>query len=111
MSKDTTSSAFVNATKDQLEKWKKEHGGVFALELMNKKGEKFQCIVRKPGIVDLQRAYASNDKKPFTFGESLFNNCKLHVHPDVTTNDALLLRAYALMADTVDVAEGTIKEV
>lgn len=106
----SNSNGWSEPTKEQIEKWKKEYTGVHRLTVKDKKGNKYIAIVRKPGITDLQRAYASNDKKPFTFGQSLFENCQLSTNPEIYKSDALLLRAHTLMAETVDVAEGEITE-
>lgn len=89
-----TNTEWQEPTADQIAAWKKEFNckeiTVFAA-LDDRDNTRKKAYFRPPGLVDLQRAAASESSKKGTNAESIFNNCRLACHPDVLSYEPLKL--------------------
>lgn len=94
-------------TKTDIAAWKKEHGEVYQIEVDDK-----ILILRRPGIQDLERAMAADPKrkKPFNFNRSIHNNCKLYEDPGFSSDDQVLLAAYAQFDEIIEMREAQLKK-
>jgi hypothetical protein len=100
---------FVLPTKSEIDALKKKHGKLFQIAV-KKDGKDYFAILRKPKIVDLQVASASEKKKAFTFNASIWANCKLVSDPAIDGDDDLLMGAYSQIDEIIETAEASIKE-
>jgi hypothetical protein len=99
---------------EQIAKWKKEHPkGVIQISLTipTQPNKKFDAYLRTPDMADIQRAIASDRKKPFSAGQSIWENCKLSAHPEIEKDDSLLMGLFVECANTFDIADSTSKKV
>ena len=94
------------ATPEQIEAWKREHGEVFAIEV-----DGGVLYVRKPSRRDLSFAYSAAAKKSgLEYMESIMKNCKLGGDESIITEDAKFMGASAQMATLIEVKEAQIKK-
>lgn len=96
--------------KAEIEKLKKEHGEIFQVDVKEKDGTVRSAILRKPKMRDLQVATASEKKKPMSFAQSIWSNCKLVGDPAIEASDYLIAGAYAQLDEIVEFAEASVKK-
>lgn len=94
-------------TKEQIAAWKKEHGAVYQIDVDGK-----ILILRQPTIQDLERAMAADPKrkKPFNFNRSIHTNCRLYEDPGFSSDDQVLLSAYAEFDQIIEMREAELKK-
>lgn len=94
-------------TETQIAAWKKQHGAIYEINVGDK-----SLFIRKPKIVDLERAMASDPtkKKPFNFNRSIVTNCKLWVSEGMLDDDDCLEAIYEKIGDIAETVDATIKK-
>jgi len=70
------------ATPEQIEQWKKDHGAVYAVEV-----DGHVCYLRKPDRAVMACASVALKDSPFQYLEEIFNNCKVGGSDIFDTND------------------------
>lgn len=93
------------ATPEQIEAWKAEHGEVFAIIV-----EDSVLYVRKPTRKDLSYASASAKNGGLDYIEALMKNCKLGGDETIITDDGKFMGASGQMATLVEIKAATIKK-
>lgn len=93
----------MEATKEQIESWKKEHGEVFKITVDDK-----SCYLKKPSRKTLAYASSVATKDPIKFNEIILNGSWLAGDEDIKTNDTLFLSASAKLAELIEVKEAEI---
>ncbi len=93
------------ATPEQIEAWKAEHGEVFAIVV-----EDSVLYVRKPTRKDLSYASASAKNGGLDYIEALMKNCKLGGDETIITDDGKFMGASGQMATLVEIKAATIKK-
>lgn len=93
------------AAAEQIEKWKKEHGGVNVIEVEDKR-----CYLKpltRP-IVSLATAAAATDT--FAFSETVLANCWLDGDEEIKTEDAYFYGANRIISELVEVKKASLKK-
>ncbi len=101
--------AYKLPSKTEIDALKKKHGKVFIITVKDTDQDRF-ALVRKPKMVDMQVASASEKKKPFTFNQSIWANCKIEGDPAIEADDSLFLGALSQLDEVIEFAEASIKE-
>jgi hypothetical protein len=79
------------ATEEQIQKWKQEHGDVFAIKVEDK-----ICYLKRPDRKTFSFAsQVQND--PLRFNEVILKNCWLAGDEQILTDDSLFLAACTLI--------------
>jgi hypothetical protein len=99
-------------SEDKINLWKTQHGEIFSIVVDDENAKlKRTAILRKPKLIDLERAQSSDKTKPGSFNRSLWVNCILDCDPAICEeNTELMLAAYSQLSDTIKVANATIKK-
>ena len=107
-----TDNTYKGATKQQIAAWKLKYTtGVHQLTAIHPTDKtEHICYLRQPGLVDVQRAMASDKRQVGTFNESIFTNCLLDCDPLIKTTDSLMMGIYGQLGDLIEVAEVSIKK-
>lgn len=104
MEKETT--LVGQATPEQIEAWKKQHGEVFAIVV-----DVSILYVRKPTRRDLSFAStAAARKSGLDYIETVMKNCKLGGDDSIITDDAKFMGASAQMASLIEIKEAQLKK-
>lgn len=93
------------ATPEQIEAWKREHGEVFAIEVDGR-----VCYLKKPGRKDLSYASFAGKNDPLKFNEVIINNCWLGGDDAIRTDDTLFLSIGGEIAQMIEVKEAQLKK-
>ena len=93
------------ATPEQIEAWKAEHGEVFAIIV-----EDGVLYVRKPTRRDLSYASASAKNGGLDYIEAVMKNCKLGGDETIITDDGKFMGASGQMVALIDIKAATIKK-
>ena len=98
--------------KQQIDAWKKKYPtGVHQLTAKHPVDKtEHSAIIRQPGMVDVQRAMASEKQRVGTFNESIFSNCELFCDPLIKSTDSLMMGIYGQLGDLIEIAEVTVKK-
>lgn len=103
-------SGYVVPTAKEIEALKAKHGELFKLTVTDREGNEHVAILRKPKFTDLQRAKASENKKPLTFNLSIWENCKVEGDPMIDADDYLKSGAISQIDEIVEFADATVKK-
>jgi hypothetical protein len=102
---------YTAPTQEQIQEWKTKHKDVFCIEVMDKEGIEYPAYLRRPKMNDLEIASNSERKKAGTFNKSIYNNCKLSVHPAIEADDQYLLPGVLSQLDEiVEFANAKVKK-
>ncbi len=104
---------YKEPSKDQIAAWKKKHDtqNITVFKASDKRDDSVKkAFFRDATLVDLQRASASEKAKAGTFNQSLFENLLLDCHPDVRTNQSLLIGIITQMGELNTAAEVIIEK-
>lgn len=94
------------ATPEQIEAWKREHGDVYAITV-----DDGVLYVRKPKRRDLSYASSASAKKGgLDYIEAVMKNCKLGGDDSIITDDAKFMGASGQMATLIDIKEAELKK-
>ncbi|MBQ9296828.1 MAG: hypothetical protein IJ204_06480 [Paludibacteraceae bacterium] len=93
------------ATKEQIQDWKKKHGDVFHLVVADK-----ACYLRKPDRKVLSYAAAAGKSDPMKVNETILKNCWLDGDMEIQTNDAYFLGASGKLDKMVEVKEAELEK-
>jgi len=108
--KEATATGYVVPTAKEIEALKAKHGELFKITVTDREGKERVAIMRKPKFVDLQRAKASENKKPLTFNLSIWENCKIEGDPAIDADDYLKSGALTQLDEIVEFADATVKK-
>jgi hypothetical protein len=92
-------------SKEQIEKWKEDHGGVFCLEVDGHK-----CYLKKPSRKVLSMAMTTSKNDPIKFGETMLKNCWLGGDESIKTDDDLFFGAMQQLDQMMEFKEAEIKK-
>lgn len=93
------------ATQEQINKWKQEHGTVFRIKVEDK-----ACYLRTPDRKVLSYAATAGKTDPLKFGETIIKNCWLDGDKEIQTNDAYFLAASGQLDKMVEVKEAELEK-
>jgi hypothetical protein len=94
------------ATPEQIEAWKREHGDVYAITV-----DEGVLYVRKRKRRDLSYASSAAAKKGgLDYIEAVMKNCKLGGDDSIITDDAKFMGASGQMATLIDIKEAELKK-
>lgn len=93
------------ATKEQIEKWKKKHGEIFELGTSGK-----VCYLKKPGRKELSFAANTAGDDPYKWNEAIIECCWLGGDDEIKTNDDLFLAIGGKLTALVEVQEAYVKK-
>lgn len=102
---DETKQMVGQATPEQIEAWKEEHGEVYAIIV-----EDGVLYVRKPTRKDLSYASATAKNGGLDYIEALMKNCKLGGDETIITDDGKFMGASGQMASLIDIKAAAIKK-
>lgn len=108
--KEVKASGYIAPTSKEIEALKNKHGELFQITVTDREGNSRIAIMRKPKFVDLQRAKASENKKPLTFNLSIWENCKIEGDPAIDADDYLKSGALTQLDEIVEFADATVKK-
>lgn len=91
------------ATPEQIEAWKKQHGKVFAVKVDGHIG-----YLKKPDRKILSYATMAGSADPIKFNETLLNNCWLGGSDAIKTDDDLFLGVSGKLAELIQVKEAEL---
>ena len=103
-------TGYTAPTKAEIAEFKKKHNDVFLVSVKDKEGKEYTAILRKPKMRDLQVAGASEKKKPMSFNQSIWANCKLAGDPAIEADDYLYSGALGQLDEIIEFAEATVKK-
>lgn len=92
-------------TKEQIEKWKKEHGDVFELTVGEKK-----AYLKSPNRQILGYASVEAASDPFRFNEIILENCWLGGDESIKTDEKDFMAACRQLDKIIEVRESSIKK-
>lgn len=93
------------ATPEQIEDWKRQHGKVFAVTV-----DGGICYLKKPSRKALGYASYASKQNPLNFNEVILNDCWLGGDETIRTDDAKFLGISGVLADIIEVKEAEIKK-
>ena len=93
----------MEATKEQIEQWKKQHGDIFYIRHESKR-----CYLKKPSRKVLGYAMMVAQQNPLKFNEVLLNDCWLDGDEEIKTNDDLFLTITSKIAELIEVKEAEL---
>ena len=93
------------ATPEQIEAWKREHGDIYAITV-----EDGVLYVRKPKRRDLSYASAAGRNSGLEYIEAVMKNCKLGGDESIISEDAKFMGASSQMASIIDIKEASLKK-
>ena len=93
------------ATNEQIEAWKKEHGDIFKLTA----GDSV-CYVKKPTRKVLGYAGAAGKTNPLKFNEIILENCWLDGDEKIKTDDSLFLSVGPKLNGLVETVEADLEK-
>jgi hypothetical protein len=93
--------------KEQIQAWKVQHN-VDTLHQITVEDK--IVILRPPGIIDLERALASDPKKqkPYNFNRSILSNCKLYADDGILEDKDTLMAVFAKLDEIVEIKDAEI---
>lgn len=91
------------ATPEQIEAWKKEHGKVWAIIV-----DGHICYLKKPNRKTLGYASVAGKDNPLKFNEVIMNNCFIGGSEAIKTDDELFLAASSKLVDLIQVKEAEL---
>ena len=91
--------------KENIEKWKKEHGDVFLIEVEDKK-----CYLKKPDRKTLSLAMTKAQTNPLAFAEIIMKNCWLAGDECMREDDTYFFAASSKLDALVEVKTAEIKK-
>lgn len=98
MSKELTGSA----TAEQIEKWKKEHGDIFKVEVGGS-----VCYLKKPDRKTMSLV-ATLQNTPVRANEAMLQNCWLGGDESIKTDDEMFFGVSAKLAAIIEVKDAEI---
>lgn len=102
--------AFKLPSDAEIKVLKNKHGELSQITVVDKEGKEYHAIMRKPKMVDMQIASASEKKKALTYNLSIWNNCKIVSDPAIDADDVLLMGALQQVNELIEIAESSIKK-
>lgn len=93
------------ATPEQIEAWKREHGDVYTVVVDGSIG-----YLKKPSRKALGYASFASKNNPLNFNEVILNDCWLGGDESIKTDDAKFLGASAVLTQLIEVKEAEIKK-
>lgn len=93
------------ASPDQIQAWKKEHGRIFKIEVDGHVG-----YFKTPDRKILGFAAVTGDKDPIKYNEAVMNNCFIGGSEAIKTDDSLFLGASAKLGELIQIKEATLEE-
>lgn len=93
------------ATKEQIQEWKRKHGDVFHIVVEDK-----ACYLRKPDRKVLSYAAAAGKTDPMKVNETILKNCWLDGDMEIQNNDAYFLGASSKLDQMVEVKEAELEK-
>ena len=93
------------ATDEQIEAWKKEHGDIFKLAAGNS-----VCYLKKPTRKILGYAGTGGKNSPLKFNEILLEHCWLGGDEKIKTDDTLFLSASGKLSGIVKTVEASLEK-
>lgn len=102
-----TSTKAKRPTDEQLAEWKRKHKELHQVEM-----DGFIVILRKPRLVDLERAMIADKKgkRGLDFNRSLVGNCILYEDTEFRQDDDRELYLLSAAGDLAAMREGEIKK-
>lgn len=94
-------------SKEQMIEWEDKFGATFTFFIGG-----CMLVIRKPKVVDLERAMAADPKKKkaFNFHRSIINNCKLYIEDDIVTDDDNFIALCSQIDEAIEMRDGEIKK-
>jgi len=93
------------ASKEQIEKWKAEHGEISRITVAGK-----ACYLKQPSRKALGYASVAGKSNPLKFNEVLLNDCWLAGDEEIKTNDTLFLSISSKLAELIEVKEAELEK-
>ena len=93
------------ATPEQIEAWKKQHGEIYAATV----GDGI-CYLKKPSRKVLGYASFASKNNPLNFNEVMLNDCWLGGDESIRTDDAKFLGVSGVLAELIEVKEAELKK-
>jgi hypothetical protein len=98
------------ATQEEIEAWKKKHGGVYEVEAKTAEGEIKRAYIKRPGRNELDYAASIGAKTPLKFNAAILDKCWLSGDDEIRYNDYLFMGVCGQLDQVVETAEATIKK-
>lgn len=93
------------ATPEDIAKWKKKHGDVFAYESDGK-----ICYLRRPSRQVISAATVSGQNDPFNFAQVIIENCWLGGDDELRTADKYFMGLSQKVNEIVEIKVGELKK-
>ena len=93
------------ATPEQIEAWKRQHGDVYAITV-----DDGICYLKKPSRKALGYASFASKNNPINFNEVILNDCWLGGDESIRTDDAKFLGISGVIAEIIEVKEAELKK-
>ena len=93
------------ATKEQIAKWKAEHGEIFRITVEGK-----ACYLKKPSRKALGYASVAGKDNPLKFNEVMLNDCWLAGDEEIKTDDGLFLSISPKLSELIEVKQSELEK-
>jgi hypothetical protein len=93
------------ATTEQIDLWKKQHGEVFRLEV-----EGHVAYLKKPSRKVMSMALSTGKNDPIKFGEIILNNCWIEGDRQIIDEDKLFFGAMGQLDQMIEFAGAELKK-
>ncbi|MDR0582258.1 MAG: hypothetical protein LBG31_04760 [Prevotellaceae bacterium] len=95
----------MEATKEQIAKWKEEHGKLYCIKVDDK-----VCYLKKPTRKTMGYAMVAGKTNPIKFNEVLLKDCWLGGDEVIKTDDELFFSVSSKFGELVDTKEAELVE-
>ncbi len=103
---ETGATGKYTPTAEQIAKWKKQHGEIFAYE-----ADDLACYLRRPDRQTVELASVRGQNSPFKFTEVILANCWLGGNEELRTGDNYFMGLSQIVSDLVEIKKGELKKV
>ncbi len=93
-------------TAEQIAKWKKQHGEIFAYE-----ADDLACYLRRPDRQVVELASVRGQNSPFKFTEVILANCWLGGNEQLRSEDSYFMGLSQKVSELVEIKTGELKKV
>lgn len=96
------------ASKEQIEEWKKKHGEMYRLSIVDSEENAHVCYLKKPSRKSIGYASVGSKSNPIKFNEILLKECFVGGDEEIMKDDDLFLSAGGQLAELIQIREAEL---